>query len=60
MKEYVTEITDSLQSNETLQSLTLCKIGRIGEESVESILVNGINTSLKEINLSWGSNICFT
>ena len=50
MEEYV---TDSLRNNETLQSLTLCKIGRIGVESVENIIDN---TTLVELNLSWGSN----
>ena len=56
MEECVKEISDSLQTNTTLQSLTLCKIGRIGVKSVESILANGANTTLKELNLSWGSN----
>ena len=56
MEEYVKEITDCLQTNATLQSLTLCKIGRTGVESIESILVNSTNIALKELNLSWGSH----
>ena len=55
MEEYVKEITHSLQTNTTLQSLTLCKIGIVGMVSVESILVN--NTTLNELNLSWGHDI---
>ena len=54
MNKYVKRVTCSVQANVTLQSLTLCKIGRIGVESIESILGNG--TNLKELNLSWGSN----
>ena len=54
MQEHVKEITTSLQRNTTLQSLTLCKIGRIGLESIKSILGN--NTTLKELNLSWGKD----
>ena len=46
MKEYVKEITGSLQVNTTLKSLTLFRIGRIGVESFESILHNGANTTL--------------
>ena len=56
MEEYVKEITDCLQTNATLQSLTLCKIGRTGVESIENILANSTNTALKELNLSWGSH----
>ena len=55
MEEYVKEITLSLQANTTLQSLTLCKIGIVGMLSVESILVN--NTTLNELNLSWGNDV---
>ena len=54
MKEHVKEITDSLQRNAILQSLTLCKIGEIGLESIKGILDN--NTTLKELNLSWGKD----
>ena len=53
MKEYVKEITDSLQTNPTLQSLTLCKIGRIGVQSIKDVLDN--NRTLKELNMSWKS-----
>ena len=51
MKEYAVEITDALRHNSTLESLTLCKIGRIGMGLIENILNN--NTTLKEVNLSW-------
>ena len=54
MEEYVTDMTDSLQRNSVLESLTLCKIGRSGIQLIESILVD--NITLKELNLSWGSN----
>ena len=54
MKEHVKEITSNLQRNTTLQSLTLCKIGKIGLESIKVILDN--NTTLKELNLSWGKD----
>ena len=54
MKEYVEEITNSLQSNTTLQSLTLCKIGRIGVQSIKTILIDIL--TLKQLNLSWGSD----
>ena len=54
MEEYIKEIKDSLQENEILQSLTLCKIGRSGIQSIECILVD--NTTLLELNLSWGSS----
>ena len=54
MQHYVKDITVSLQRTSSLQSLTLCKIGKIGVELIESILVN--NTTLKELNLSWGRN----
>ena len=56
MEGYVKKIIDSLQTNAILQSLTLCKIGRIGVQSVERILANGVNITLKELNLSWDSN----
>ena len=51
MKAYVEEITDSLQSNTILQSLTLCKIGRKGLQPIKAVY--GCNTTLKKINLSW-------
>ena len=49
-----TDMTDSLQSNLVLESLTLCKIGRNGIQLIKSILFDDI--TLKELNLSWGSN----
>ena len=55
MIKYVKEITETLQKNTTLNSLTLCKIGKHGVLSVENVLVDN-KTTLKEINLSWGSN----
>ena len=54
MKRYIKEIIDSLQTNTTLQSLTLCKIRRIEVQSIESILSH--NTTLKELNVTWGSS----
>ena len=51
MKEYVEEISDSLQANTTLQSLTLLSIGRIGVESIKAVLMG--NLTLKNLNLSW-------
>ena len=53
MKYYVKKITDSLQRNTTLQSLTLFKIGRNGQQFIKDILGN--NTTLKEMNISWKS-----
>ena len=54
MNQHVKDIIDSLQKNTTLQSLTLCEIGNTGVKSIESILKSRI--TLKELNLSWGSN----
>ena len=51
MKEYIKDITDSLQANITLQSLTLCSIGKIGAESIMTVLGNNIH--IKRLNLSW-------
>ena len=51
MKDYVEEISYSLQNNATLQSLTLYKIGRVGIQSMEEVLSK--NTTLKELNVSW-------
>ena len=53
MQTCVKEVTDSLQVNTTLQSLMLCKFGRIGLESIKDVLDN--NTTLKELHLSWMS-----
>ena len=54
MDEYVINIADSLQSNSKLKTLTLCKMGSVGIRVIEGVLVN--NTTLKELNLSWGRN----
>ena len=51
MEEYIKEITDSLQANTTLQSLSLFCIGKIGMNSIKTILMN--NVTLKRVNLSW-------
>ena len=51
MKEYITEIADSLQANATLQSFTLLGVGKIGVESIKELLMN--NVSLKELKASW-------
>ena len=53
IKEFVKVITDSLQTNTKLQSLTLYKIGKTGLQSIRGVLCN--NTTLKELNLSWMS-----
>ena len=50
MIEYVKEITDNLQSNAKLHSLSLKKIGLNGLQSIKSVLNN--NTTLKRLNLS--------
>ena len=50
MEEYVHNITDSLEANRRLQSLTLYGTGRVGVETIEKILV--CNTSLHAVNLS--------
>ena len=51
MEEYIKEITDSLQANATIQSLTLLGIGKIGVNSFKAVLMN--NFTLKRVNLSW-------
>ena len=55
MNEYVEEITDSLQSNTRLDSLTLCKIGRIGVQSINKVLCK--SSTLNKVYLSW-EKIC--
>ena len=52
MDEYIEEITESLQANAILQSLTLSSIGTIGLQSIKEILIN--NSTLKTLNLSLG------
>ena len=51
MKEYIKKITDSLQANATIQSLTLFSVGKIGVESIKMVLMNDL--SLKRLTLSW-------
>ncbi|XP_065900409.1 protein NLRC3-like isoform X2 [Dysidea avara] len=51
MEEHVKELTYSLEGNRTLESLTLCRVGRIGVKSIKEVLVN--NTTLDEVNFSW-------
>ena len=52
MNEYVKEITDSLDANTKIQSLTLCSIGRIGVESIAQVLYSTHNKTLCKLNLS--------
>ena len=58
IKDYVWDIGNSLQGNLTLKSLTLCKVGGTGIQLIESILA--VDTALKELNLSWGSDANWT
>ena len=60
MREYVEEISDSLQANVTLQSLTLLRLGGIGVESIKAVLMD--NLTLNKLNLSWRkiNNKCVT
>ena len=51
MKKYVNKISDGLQTNIELHSITLLKIGKIGVESMEVVLSN--NITLKKLNMSW-------
>ena len=51
MKKYITNITDSLQTNEALESLTLYKIGRNGLQLIKNVSIK--SKTLKELNLSW-------
>jgi len=51
MKGHIKEITDSLEANRKLESLTLCSIGRVGLASIKEVLVS--NTTLNTVNLSW-------
>ena len=52
---HVEKIVNYLQTNTILQSLTLCKIGEIGLESIKDVLTKIKNASLKELNMSWKS-----
>ena len=56
MKEYIKEITDSLQANTALHSLTLLGVGKIGLQSISEVLMNKV--SLKELKVSWETVIC--
>ena len=51
IEEHFNEIKNSLEDNVKLDSLTLCKIGKAGIESIKEILDN--NTTLNKVNLSW-------
>ena len=51
MKEHIEEISESLQANTTLQSLTLFSVEKIGVESVKEVLM--VNDTLSALNLSW-------
>ena len=51
MDEYIKEISDSLQANTTLQSLTLFSVGKIGVESIKAVLLN--KHILRDLKLSW-------
>ena len=51
MNEYIQEIINSLQANTAIQSLTLHSIGKIGVESIKTILMNKL--TLKTLKLSW-------
>ena len=51
MQEYSKEIADSLQANAILQSLTLYSIGKVGVESMKTVLLNSV--AINRLNLSW-------
>ena len=51
MEKYVEDITDSLHSNKSLQSLTLCSIGSIGLKVVKNYSFS--SATLHEVSLSW-------
>ena len=51
MKEYIQEITDSLQANTTITSLTLHSVGKIGVEAIKQVLCNKL--TLRRLKLSW-------
>ncbi|XP_065885126.1 protein NLRC5-like isoform X2 [Dysidea avara] len=56
MEKHVNKIKNSLEENVKLKTLTLCRIGKTGVESIKEILVN--NTTINEINLSWKKLTC--
>jgi len=51
IEDYVKDIAESLESNNTIKSLTLCGFGKTGVRSIKEVLNN--NTTLNEVNLSW-------
>jgi len=51
MKDYIEDLTDNLEANTGLKSLTLCDIGIIGLQSIKAVLVR--NTTLNDLGLSW-------
>ena len=53
MKEYITKIQESLQTNTTLRILTIYKIKGLGLQCVKEILVNNNLFTLNKLNLSW-------
>jgi len=56
MKKFVKEITDSLEVNSKIESLTLCGIGSIGVESIAQVISE--NLILLELNLSYKKISC--
>ena len=46
MKEYTKEIIDNLQLNTVLQSLTLCKIGRTGLQSMKAVQEEAVQEAI--------------
>jgi len=53
MEEYNKEIVDSVEVNRGLESLTLCRVGKMGLKSVKKFFASINNRTLKEVNLSW-------
>ena len=51
MDEHIKEITDGLEANMILLSLTLFDIGKTGVESIKAVLMT--NVTLTGMNLSW-------
>ena len=58
MEGFFTKIQDSLLINTTLQSITLCAIGKCGINTIKAILLsNKSSLSLNELNLSWNKSV---
>ena len=53
MEEYIGQFQNSLEKNTTLQSLTLLNIGKIGLQSIKTVLGNSKFLGLREMKLSW-------